>query len=40
VDNSPVAREDAAGGVKIVYDVLLLATFRTVRPPEEAATRK
>jgi len=28
-----------AGGVKIVYDVLLLATFRTVRPPEEAATR-
>ena len=25
-----------AGGVKIVYDLLLLATFRTVRPPEEA----
>jgi hypothetical protein len=24
-----------AGGVKIVYDLLLLATFRTVRPPEE-----
>jgi MFS family permease len=29
-----------AGGVKIVYDLLLLATFRTVRPPEEAALRK
>ncbi|HEY8243203.1 MAG TPA: MFS transporter [Casimicrobiaceae bacterium] len=29
-----------AGGVKIVYDVLLLATFRKVKPPEEAvATR-
>ena len=28
-----------AGGVKIVYDLLLLATFRTVRPPEEAAVR-
>jgi MFS family permease len=25
-----------AGGVKIVYDLLLLATFRRVRPPEEA----
>ena len=24
-----------AGGVKIVYDVLLLVTFRAVRPPEE-----
>jgi MFS family permease len=29
-----------AGGVKITYDLLLLATFRTVRPPEEAALRK
>jgi len=29
----------AAGGLKIVYDLALLATFRTVRPPEEAATR-
>jgi predicted MFS family arabinose efflux permease len=28
-----------AGGVKIAYDLLLLATFRTVRPPEEAALR-
>ena len=26
-----------AGGVKIVYDLLLLAMFRKVRPPEEAA---
>jgi MFS family permease len=26
-----------AGGAKIVYDLLLLATFRSVRPPEEAA---
>jgi len=26
----------AAGGVKIVYDLLLLAMFRRVRPPEEA----
>jgi predicted MFS family arabinose efflux permease len=26
-----------AGGVKIVYDLLLLAMFRTVRPPEESA---
>jgi predicted MFS family arabinose efflux permease len=25
----------AAGGVKIAYDLLLLATFRKVRPPEE-----
>ena len=25
-----------AGGLKIVYDLLLLATFRSVRPPEEA----
>jgi len=24
-----------AGGLKIVYDLLLLATFRNVRPPEE-----
>ena len=29
-----------AGAVKIVYDLLLLVTFRTVRPPEEAAIRK
>ena len=28
-----------AGGVKIVYDLLLLATFRTVRPPEEVSIR-
>jgi hypothetical protein len=28
-----------AGGVKIVYDLLLLANFRTVRPPEEASIR-
>ena len=28
-----------AGGVKIVYDLMLLATFRTVRPPEEVAAR-
>lgn len=28
-----------AGGLKIAYDLLLLATFRKVRPPEEAATR-
>ena len=28
----------AAGGLKIVYDLALLATFRTVRPPEERAT--
>jgi MFS family permease len=25
-----------AGGAKIIYDLLLLATFRTVRPPEES----
>jgi MFS family permease len=25
-----------AGGVKIAYDLMLLATFRAVRPPEEA----
>ena len=25
-----------AGGLKIVYDLLLLVTFRTVRPPEES----
>jgi MFS family permease len=29
----------AAGGVKIAYDLLLLAMFRRVRPPEEAAAR-
>ena len=29
-----------AGAVKIVYDVLLLAMFRHVRPPEEGATRQ
>ena len=29
-----------AGGLKIVYDLLLLATFRTVRPPEEAKAAK
>ena len=28
-----------AGGVKIAYDLLLLATFRTVRPPEEVSSR-
>jgi MFS family permease len=28
-----------AGGVKIAYDLMLLATFRTVRPPEEVALR-
>ena len=28
-----------AGGVMIVYDLLLLGTFRAVRPPEEAAVR-
>jgi hypothetical protein len=26
-----------AGGVKIAYDLALLITFRTVRPPEETA---
>jgi predicted MFS family arabinose efflux permease len=26
----------AAGAIKILYDVLLLATFRHVRPPEES----
>jgi MFS family permease len=26
-----------AGALKIAYDLLLLATFRTVRPPEERA---
>lgn len=25
------------GGLKIVYDLLLLAMFRKVRPPEECA---
>jgi MFS family permease len=29
-----------AGGIKIVYDLLLLATFRTIRPPEEAAAQE
>ena len=29
-----------AGGVKIIYDLLLLATFRAVRPPEEAVARR
>lgn len=29
----------AAGGLKIVYDLLLLAMFRKVRPPEEETTR-
>ena len=29
-----------AGGVKIVYDVLLLVTFRAVRPPEERRGRE
>ena len=29
-----------AGGLKIVYDLLLLATFRKVRPPEEAVIRR
>jgi MFS family permease len=28
-----------AGGVKIAYDLMLLATFRAVRPPEEVAMR-
>ena len=28
-----------AGGVKIVYDLLLLVNFRTVRPPEEVSIR-
>ena len=28
-----------AGAVKIVYDLLLLATFRNVRPPEELLRR-
>ena len=28
-----------AGGLKIAYDLLLLATFRTVRPPEETPLR-
>ncbi len=28
----------AAGGLKIVYDLLLLAMFRKVRPPEEVTT--
>ncbi len=29
-----------AGAVKIVYDLLLLATFRRIRPPEEVAIKK
>ena len=29
-----------AGAIKIVYDLLLLATCRKVRPPEESATRR
>jgi MFS family permease len=29
-----------AGAVKIVYDLLLLVTFRTVRPPEESSLRR
>ena len=29
-----------AGGLKIVYDLLLLATFRKVQPPEEEAIRR
>ena len=28
-----------AGALKIVYDLLLLAMFRTVRPPEETVPR-
>ena len=28
------------GSVKIVYDLLLLATFRNVRPPEESTARR
>jgi len=28
-----------AGGLKIVYDVLLYRGFRRVKPPEEAADR-
>jgi hypothetical protein len=28
-----------AGAVKIAYDLMLLATFRAVRPPEEAVLR-
>jgi hypothetical protein len=28
-----------AGGLKAVYDLLLLVMFRNVRPPEEAARR-
>jgi MFS family permease len=29
-----------AGGVKIAYDLLLLANFRSIRPPEEIAARR
>jgi MFS family permease len=29
-----------AGAIKIAYDLLLLATCRSVRPPEEAALRR
>ena len=28
-----------AGGVKVLYDLLLLVTFRSIRPPEETAKR-
>jgi hypothetical protein len=28
-----------AGGLKIVYDLLLLRSFRRVKPPEEAGPR-
>ena len=27
----------AAGGLKIAYDLMLLAAFRRIRPPEEEA---
>ena len=30
----------AAGGLKIVYDLLLLVMFSKVRPPEEVAKRR
>jgi hypothetical protein len=29
-----------AGGVKIAYDLLLLALFRKIRPPEEEDRRR
>jgi hypothetical protein len=28
-----------AGGLKIIYDLAIFAVFRTIRPPEEAASR-